>query len=165
MAALVHFRTLPAFTILQMLLSIGTCLQLLSAMWVICRLVDSKTGSQIGPDAFKYTGEGLTLGAVFHTLEAPTGGKPSDSSTAAELTHLAFLSSLGKPYLNFVVEAVQPALNFEGNENAFDRLMAGAKDLVKCVKPECHIYQTLKIHQVLDILRKMPCTITSSRMF
>ena len=66
---------------------------------------------------------------MFHTLEAPTGGKPSDSSTAAELTHPAFLSSLGKPYLKFVVEAVQPALNSEGNENAFDRLMAGARRL------------------------------------
>ena len=73
-------------------------------MWVICRLVDSKTGSQIGPDTFKDTDEGLTLGAVFHTLEAPTGlsvkkvylsatGKPSDTWTAAELTHPVSLSS------------------------------------------------------------------------
>lgn len=124
-----------------MLLSIGTCLQLLSAMWVICRLVDSKTGSQVGPDTFKDTDESLTLGAVFHTLEAPTGlsvkkvylsatGKPSDSWTAAELTHPVSLSSqFGKPYLKFMVEAVQPALNSEGNENAFDRLMAGARRL------------------------------------
>ena len=122
-----------------MLLSIGRCLLLVSAMWVICRLVDSKTGSQIGPDTFKDTDEGLTLGAVFHTLEAPTGlsvkkvylsatGKPSDTWTAAELTHPVSLSSqFGKPYLKFVVEAVQPALTSKGNENAFDRLMAGAR--------------------------------------
>ena len=84
-------------------------------------------------------GEGLTLGAVFHTLEAPTGlsvkkvylsatGKPSDTWTAAELTHPVSLSSqFGKSYLKFVVEAVQPALTSKGNENAFDRLMAGAR--------------------------------------
>ena len=71
-------------------------------MWLICRIINSKTGKQLGSEQFHESNEDLTLGALFiiNTLELPnTGsltvkgvslsesGKPSDVWTAAQLSH------------------------------------------------------------------------------
>ena len=84
-------------------------------MWVICKVVDSKSGAQIGPEEFQDADESVTFGALF-LMVAPSGrilkkvclaetGKPSDTWTVAELTHPISLSSqFKKPYVKFIVE-------------------------------------------------------------
>ena len=106
-------------------------------MWVICKLVDAKTGGQIGPEKFQ---ESQSFGALFH-LVVPSelivkkvylskNGKPSDTWTAAELTHPISLSSqFGKPYVKFIVDKAEPVHTTVENavENALDRLMASVR--------------------------------------
>lgn len=98
--------------------------------------MDAKTGGQIGPEKFQDTDESQSFGALFH-LVVPSeliakkeylseNGKPSDTWTAAELTHPISLSSqFGKQYVKFTVEKAEPV--HTTGENAFDRLMAGAR--------------------------------------
>ena len=75
-------------------------------MWLICRIINSKTGKQLGSEQFHESNEDLTLGALFNTLELPnTGsltvkgvslsesGRPSDVWTAAQLSHPVSLVS------------------------------------------------------------------------
>ena len=38
-------------------------------MWLICRIVDSKTERQLSDEKFKETDESYTFGGLHHTLE------------------------------------------------------------------------------------------------
>ena len=80
-------------------------------MWLICRIINSKTGKQFGSEQFHESNEDLTLGV----LELPnTGsltvkgvslsesGRPSDDIvwTAAQLSHpVSLVSQFNKPYV------------------------------------------------------------------
>ena len=117
-------------------------------MWLICRIVDSKTGKQLCAEKFHESDEAHTLGSLFHSLDLPPvpgsltvkevflseTGRPSDIWTAAELTHpLSLVSQFKKPYVKFVVDVVAPiaASSSQNTENAFDRLMAGSRRLAQ----------------------------------
>ena len=57
-------------------------------MWLICRIINSKTGKQLGSEQFHESNEDLTLGALFNTLNTGSltvkgvslseSGRPSD---------------------------------------------------------------------------------------
>ena len=37
-------------------------------MWIVCKLVDAKSGGQIGPEKFQDADESLSFGALFHSV-------------------------------------------------------------------------------------------------
>ena len=77
------------------------------------RIINSRTGKQLGSEQFHESNKDLTLGALFNTLELPnTGsltvkevslsesGRPSDVWTAAQLSHpVSLVSQFNKPYV------------------------------------------------------------------
>ena len=40
-------------------------------MWIALKLVDAKTGGQIGPEKFQDADESLSFGALFHSMAPP----------------------------------------------------------------------------------------------
>ena len=100
-------------------------------MWLICRIINSKTGKQLGSEQFHESNEDLTLGALFNTLELPNTGsltvKGVSLSESGKPSDVWLVSQFNKPYVKFTVDVVTPTTSH--SENAFDRLMAGSRRL------------------------------------
>ncbi len=123
-------------------------------MWLICRIVDSRSGQQVCPEKFQECDESYTFGNIFHTLELPptlgsvtpkgfflsSTGRPSDFWTASDLNHpVSLASQFKKPYVKFTVNIIAPNAS-GGSMNIVDRLMAGSRRLAQ-LERESHLPQ------------------------